>query len=264
VRVAANLNPRTVKMWRMSDELSGDELKGTNGTLVWDGLGAVRLRYGGPWITQKSTITHLLLKRLGERTVPVEALQRVELVMPGGTEDPMIRLVLREGADPITAVAGGDIQGLLDPYRFYFKNDQWLLADYYAQEIRASIARHQLATEPAEHWLVAPPEAPDEFKGNDGKLRLAGDQLVFDWGWAANAEKKKAGDPRSVPLSEITGVEWKPSDKGWNSPLGFFRITTAQSPAERPDPKVDPDALILGPTAEINALFVGAKILTLI
>jgi hypothetical protein len=246
-------------MWRMTEYLSGDELRGANATLVWDGLGAVQLRYGGGWLRQQSTLSHQLLKRLGERTVPVEALKDVELVMPGGTEDPMIRLVLRDGADPLTTVAGGDLAGLFDPYRFYFKNEQWLLADYYAQEIRTSIALHQVSAEPAAGWLVAAPDAEDELKGFDGKAKLIGDQLVFDWGWTAPKEKKSARDPRSVPVADVRAVEWRPME-GKN--LGFVRVTTSASPAERPDPAKDPEALLLGATHQVPGLLFAARLLS--
>lgn len=87
--------------------LSGDELRGRNATMVWDGLGTIQLRYGGSWIKQKSTLTKIVLQKIGQRTVPVEALTGVDLVMPGGTEDPTIRLLLRERADPLLTVAGG-------------------------------------------------------------------------------------------------------------------------------------------------------------
>lgn len=205
----------------------------------------------------ESTLTQMLLKRLGTRTVPVEALKDVELVMPGGTRDPMIRLVLREGADPITAVAGGDIYGLLDPYRFYFKNEQWLLTDYYAQEIRTSIALHQVSAAPADHWLVAPPAAGEELKGFDGKARLADGRLIFDWDWKATKEKKSAGDPRSVPLEEIQNVEWRPME---GKHLSYLRITTSATPSERPDPAKDPEALQLGATHQVPGLLFAASL----
>lgn len=258
MRVSHNLNPVGTIMWHMTQALSGDELKGSNGTLVWDGLGTVQLRYDGAWMKQTSTVTHQLLRRLGTRTIPVEALAGVELVMPGGTEQPMIRLVLRAGADPLMAVAAEAIDRLFDPYRFYFSNKQWLLADYYAQEIRTSIALHQLGTGPAERFLVEPPAAADELKGFDGKARIEDGELSFDWTWTATKEKKAAGDPRRVPLADITGVAWLPMG---DKQLGRMRISTAATPAERPESDKDPETLLLGALQQVPGLLFGAKLL---
>ncbi|WP_405061861.1 DUF4429 domain-containing protein [Kribbella sp. NBC_01505] len=241
--------------------LSGDELRGRNATLVWDGLGTVQLRYGGSWLRQKSTKTFKALKQLGQRTVPVEALTGVELVMPGGTEDPTIRLILRERADPILAVAGGSLDELVDPYRFDFDNKQWLLADFYAQEIRESIARHQLPAGPAEHWLVEAPAAPEKVKFQDVKAQLDGDVLVLDYGFAASAAKKAHGDPWRLPVADLRNVEWVMISA---QQRGYLRLTTTHTPAERPAPADDPETLYTGPLSETDALFLGAKLLSLI
>ncbi|MET7277428.1 DUF4429 domain-containing protein [Kribbella sp. NPDC005582] len=112
------------------ERLSGDELRGRNATMVWDGLGTIQLTYDGSWIKQTSSLTRQVLRRFGRRTIPVEALAGVEVVMPGGREQPTIRLMLREHADPVPAVAGGQLNEQFDPYRLDFEADQWLLAAY--------------------------------------------------------------------------------------------------------------------------------------
>jgi hypothetical protein len=178
--------------------------------------------------------------------------------MPGTTEPPMIRLVLRAGADPLLAVAGEEMDRLFDPYRFYFGAKQWLLADYYAQEIRTSIALHQVGTGPAERFLIEPPEAANELKGFDGTARIEDAELTFDWSWTATKEKKAAGDPHRVPLADISGVEWLPlGDKK----LGRLRISTAATPAERPEADKDPETLQLGALQQVPGLLFGAKLL---
>ncbi len=245
------------------EELSGDELRGRNATMVWDGLGTVQLRYEGAWLKQKSTLTKKVLDKLGHRTVPVEALTGVDLVMPGGTEDPTIRLLLRDHADPLLAVAGGQLDELIDPYRFDFDSDQWLLADYYAQEIRTSIARHQVPPGPADRWLVDPPPAPDEIKGQNVKLTLDVADLVFDYGFGASKAKKSYGDPWRLPLADIRAVEWAPVTNAWGN-NGYLRITSTHTPAERPKAVDDPETLITNPLAETDALFFGAKLRSLI
>jgi hypothetical protein len=241
--------------------LSGDELRGRNATIVWDGLGTIQLRYDGSWIKQKSTLTHLVLKKLGQRTVPVEALTGVDLVMPGGTEDPTIRLLLRERSDPLLTVAGGALDELIDPYRFDFDTKQWLLADYYAQEIRTSIALHQLPPGPAERWLIEPPPAPSKVKFQGVKAELDGSGLVLDYGFTATPAKKSYGDPWRLPLAELRNVEWAP--QSFRSP-GYVRLTTTRTPAERPKPADDPETLLTSAVDESDVLFFGAKLLSLI
>lgn len=244
------------------ERLSGDELRGRNATMVWDGLGTIQLTYDGAWIKQKSTLTHMVHKRLGGRTVPVEALAGVELVMPGGAEDPTIRLVLREHADPLLAVAGGQLDELMDPYRLDFGADQWLLADYYAQEIRTSIALHQAPAGPSDRWLLEPPAAPDVLKCHNCKLWLEGDTLVIDYGFANYPEKRVYGDPYRLPLAEIKTVEWTAS-KGITS--GYLRITSVRTPADRGPERTDPETIPTKPIGgELDALFFGAKLRWLI
>jgi hypothetical protein len=117
---------------------------------------------------------------------------------------------------------------------------------------------HQVSDAPSDRWLVAPPAAGDELKGFDGKARLADGRLTFDWDWKATKEKKSAGDPRSVPLAEIRNVEWRPME-GKN--LSYLRITTSTTPAERPDPAKDPEALQLGATHQVPGFLFGASLL---
>ncbi|GAB3946986.1 hypothetical protein GCM10029976_075450 [Kribbella albertanoniae] len=241
--------------------LSGDELRGRNATMVWDGLGTIQLRYPGPWRQQKSGLTYAVLKQLGRRTIPVEALTGVEIVMPGGTETATIRLILREHADPLLAVAGGRFDELIDPYRLDFSPDQWLLADYYAQEIRTSIALHQLPPGPADRWLIEPPPAPDKVKFQFVKVELDGDELVLKYGFGATAAKKSYGNPWRLPLTELRDVEWVP---GRIRSDGFLRLTTARTPAERPKAADDPETLTTWPLSEHDALFFGAKLRSLI
>ncbi|TDD49300.1 DUF4429 domain-containing protein [Kribbella antibiotica] len=241
--------------------LSGDELRGRNATMVWDGLGTVQLQYPGPWLKQKSSSTYHLLKRLGRRTIPVEALAGVEVVMPGGKEDATIRLVLRERADPLLTVAGGRLSEILDPYRLDFDAKQWLLADYYAQEIRTAIALHQPPSGPAERWLIEPPPAPDKVKYQGVKAELDGTDLVLDYGFGATQPKKSYGDPWRLPLAELRNVEWAPQSVGR---VGYLRLTTTRTPAERPKPMDDPETLQTSAVFETDGLFFAAKLLSLI
>jgi hypothetical protein len=222
-----------------------DELIGDNATLVWDGLSNVQLKYGQRWIKHKSTHSANLAKALGERTVPVDALSGVELTLPKDG-DAQLRLVLRENADPVTAVAGARIDELFDPYRFYYQDQQELLAEYYATEIQTAIRLAQNEG-PAEKFLVEPPEAPDELKGFDGRLRVDEGTVTFDWSWAASPEKKAAGKRREVELATVTSVEWRPIA---GKDLGHVRLN-----------RDDGLALLLGATQQVSGLLFAANLL---
>jgi hypothetical protein len=237
-------------MATMSDELVGD-----NATLVWDGLSTVQLRYRNGWREHKSTHTAQLLNALGERTVPVEALSDVELVLPSAG-DPMLRLQLRDGADPVMAVAGVAIHRLFDPYRFYYHPKQELLAEYYAQEIQTAIRLHQLDG-PADRFLVAPPPARDELKAFDAKLRLTGDGLEIDWKWTAGPAKKAAGKSRTIALADLTGVDWRPSER---TTLGHLRFHLAGDTAAPVDAKDDPRVVQLGAGDDAPGLLFAAAL----
>ncbi len=247
------------------ERLSGDELRGRNATMVWDGLGMIQLTYDGAWIKQTNPLARQVLQQFGRRTIPVEALAGVEVVMPGGRAQPTIRLVLREHADPVLAVAGGRLSEQFDPYRLDFAADQWLLADYYAQEIRSAIALHQVDPgQPAERWLIEPPLAPEVLKCVAAKLWLEGDELVIDYGFANYPEKRVYGDPYRLPLSDLRSVEWK-GTYGLRDLVGYLRFTSIRTPAERPVEGKDPETIVTkSGNGETDALFFGAKLLSMI
>lgn len=221
-----------------------DELIGDNATLVWDGLSNVQLKYGQRWIKHKSTHSAMLAKALGERTIPVEAIEGVELTLPKDG-DAQLRLVLRANADPIIEVAGARIAELFDPYRFYYRDEQELLAEYYATEIQTAIRLAQNEG-PADKLLVEAPEAVEVLKGFDGRLRLDGTTLTFDWSWAATPAKKAAGKQRVVDLATVTSVDWRPIA---GKDLGHVRLNGD-----------DNLALVLGATHQVPGLLFAAKL----
>lgn len=80
------------------------------------------------------------------------------------------------------------------------------LAEYYADELRAALTED---AEPPERYLVAPPEAPLNFKAYDGKASFDGKAVSFRWFWTgASSAKWKAGD-QSFPVTGLSGVEWR-------------------------------------------------------
>lgn len=217
--------------------VAGGELTSTYGTVVWDGIGTLRIRYGGT----------LLRSRLGERTVPIEALRAVKVTGEG------LRLVLRDGADPL--------QSVTQPIELYdFPGVDRSVAEEIARDVGQALVRRDVPESASAAWLVAPPPAPDRIEGRDATLAVANGQLTFKYHRSAGRKKKALGDPWSVPLGDIVDVEWTPA-AGLGA-RGFLRITTAATPAVRPKPRHDPTAMLTRRPAEADALFFAARLLT--
>jgi hypothetical protein len=213
------------------------ELTSTYGTVVWDGIGTLRIRYGGT----------LVRTRLGERIVPVEALRAVELTDTG------LRLVLRDGADPL--------QSVTQPIELYdFPGVDRAAAEDIARDIGQALVRRDVPATAATAWLVAPPAAPDRIEGRDATLAVANGRLTFKYHRSAGRKKKALGDPWSVPLGDIDDVEWTPA-AGLGA-RGFLRITTAATPDVRPKPRHDPAAMRTRRAAEADTLCFAARLLT--
>nr|WP_272954912.1 DUF4429 domain-containing protein [Kribbella shirazensis] len=194
-----------------------------------------------------------LRTRLGERILPVEALKAAEV------DGPVLRLLLRAGADPLQSVSGGYFDSLIDPYCFPFSDRD--VADRIVGEIRRTLARRDVPRTRATRWLVAPPAAPDRLEGRDATLSVEQGELRFAYKRSAGRRKKALGDPWALPLGEITDVEWTPNQRRLGL-KGFLRISTARSPEERPKPKHDPAAMLVDRRGDIDALFFAARLLT--
>ncbi|MBB6571857.1 DUF4429 domain-containing protein [Kribbella sandramycini] len=196
------------------------------GALEWDGSGALRIEYAEA------------LAGLGPRVLPIEALRAVEV---SAIE---LTLELREHADPLLSVSGGSLASI---YRFEVAG-----AERLASELRIARARRGVPETAAPAWLVATPPAADALQGKDATVAVASGQLMFAYPRSASRRKKTEGNPRSVPLTDITAVSWEP---------GLFRIDTARTPLERPKPRHDPAALRV-PARGFDALFFAARLLT--
>lgn len=238
--------------------VSGSELVSSNGTLGWDGFGTLRIRYDAS-AAGLGKLAKSLRTRLGERTVPVEALQSIALSLGPGA--PVVSLELREHADPLLSVGGGYFAALLDPYRFFFDDADRAVAERLVADVKAMLARRQVPASASQQWLVAPPVAPDRIEGRDATVFLAGGHLAFAYKWAASRKKKADGDRLSVPLADITDVEWTPTDRRLGT-RGCFRISTARTPLERPKPRHDPAAVLTEPRTDVDVLFFAARLLT--
>jgi hypothetical protein len=56
---------------------------------------------------------------------------------------------------------------------------------------------------------------------------------------------------------------WKPVRSKWGDD-GYLRVTSFRTPAERPEPAEDPETLVTQPLSETDALFFGARVLSMV
>lgn len=175
----------------------GDVLAGFHAAWEFES-DSVLIRY------ERGIRTPKLFQALGERRVPLEAIEGVTLT-PGRRGTVVLRVEPRAGADPLIEAAAGQLKEGGDPYRLVLPADRETLAEYYADELRALLTESGRT----ERYLVAPPEAPLHFKAYDGKASFDGKAVSFRWSWTgASSAKWKAGD-QSFPVADLGGVEWR-------------------------------------------------------
>jgi hypothetical protein len=175
----------------------GDVLAGFHAAWEFES-DSVLIRY------ERGIRTPKLFQALGERRVPLAALQGVTLT-PGKRGTVVLRAEVRPGADPLLEAADGQLKENGDPYRLVLPAEKEVLAEYYADELRARLTE----SGPADRFLVTAPGAPLSFKAYDGKASFDGTTVRFRWFWTgASSAKWKAGD-QSFPVTELGGVEWR-------------------------------------------------------
>ncbi|MET9082257.1 DUF4429 domain-containing protein [Streptomyces sp. NPDC004237] len=175
----------------------GDVLAGFHAAWEFES-DSVLIRY------ERGIRTPKLFQALGERRVPLAALERVT-VSAGKRGTVVLRAEPRAGADPLIEAAAGQLKDGSDPYRLVLPAERETLAAYYADELRPLLT----GSGPAERFLVAAPEAPRQFKAYDGKASFDGRAVQFRWSWTgASTAKWKAGD-QSFAVTDLAGVEWR-------------------------------------------------------
>ncbi|MER6018559.1 DUF4429 domain-containing protein [Streptomyces anulatus] len=177
----------------------GDVLAGIHATWEFD-TDSVLIRF------ERGIRTPKLFQSLRERRIPYAALSSVTLT-PGKRGTVVLRAVPRAGADPLVEAASGQLKEGCDPYRLVLPAERELLAEYYADELRALL--DPASGESADRFLVAAPEAPMNFKAYDGRASFDGERISFRWSWTgASSAKWKAGD-QTFRVSELAGIVWR-------------------------------------------------------
>ncbi|GAA1434657.1 DUF4429 domain-containing protein [Streptomyces thermospinosisporus] len=208
----------------------GDVLAGFHAAWEFES-DSVLIRY------ERGIRTPKLFQALGERRVPLEAVEGVTLT-PGKRGTVVLRMEPRPGADPLMEAAAGQLKESSDPYRLVLPAERETLAEYYADELRCALTE----SGPAERHLVDAPKPPLSFKAYDGKASFDGSAVSFRWFWTgASSAKWKAGDQR-FPVGELSGVEWR-SPEVFEGHLRLLRRDAGPSPAQ---PDQDPAAVVFG------------------
>ncbi|MFI1013209.1 DUF4429 domain-containing protein [Streptomyces sp. NPDC020965] len=181
----------------------------------------------------------LLRKTLGEVTVPLEALAGVSYE-PGGKRSGRLRLRLRNGADPLLQITGGNLVDGSDPYQLIVESDRAGVAEYFVDEVRNALLLDQIPADPIDRYLLPGPAVPITVSAGDGTVSFDGEQIKLSWNWKTE-DSKASGGARALSLRELESVEWLPSSGLEN---GYLRFTVSHSATAAP-PKYDPHAVDL-------------------
>ncbi|WP_433547594.1 DUF4429 domain-containing protein [Streptomyces sp. CA-294286] len=226
------------------------EILQKDGTWTFDG-GTVRIVPG------RGSKVHPLRQALGELEVPLSALTGV--AYEPGRKGGGLRLRLREGACPLLLAANGRLGDSADPYRLAVEPDRTGVAEYFVDEVRNALLLDQVSADPVDRFLLPGPSVPVSGGGGDGTASFDGETVRLTWNWKAE-ESKSSGGPSTLPLSDITGVEWLPS-RGLEN--GYLRFHTGRPTGKVPAPKYDPCAVDLWGLSkkEYTAALVAAAVL---
>lgn len=179
----------------------------------------------------------LLRKSLGEVAVPLRALAGI--TFEPGRKSGRLRLRLRDGADPLTRVAGGKLDDGSDPYRLTVDNDRAGVAEYFVDEVRNSLLLDEVDAGPVGRYLLPGPALPITMGAGDGTATFDGEEIRLEWNWKTEESKSSRGTT-TLALGDVEGVEWRPS-AGMENGFLRFRVGRGNSPA----PKYDPHAVEL-------------------
>ncbi|WP_066360679.1 DUF4429 domain-containing protein [Herbidospora mongoliensis] len=180
-----------------------------------------------------------LRQALGELVVPLPAVAGI--AYQPGRKGGLLKLRIREGADPFTQATGGRLPEAADPYRLTIDADRSGAAEYFADEVRAALLTEGVPEGPSARYLMPGPPVPLTANASDGMVTFDGDVVMIEPNWAADGAKQKAG-PQRIPLADIAAVEWIPNGGMEN---GRLRFTRKSEPPTRLPIKHDPSAVTL-------------------
>ncbi|MGW3102405.1 DUF4429 domain-containing protein [Streptomyces sp. NPDC001100] len=202
-----------------------------DGTWIFDG-DALRLTPG------RDRNVGLFLRTLGELVVPLGALAGVSFEQ--GRKSGRLRLRLRDGADPLLHATGGRLAEGDDPYQLTVESDRYGVAEYFVDEVRGALLLDQVPADPVDEYLLPGPAVPLSVSAGDGTASFDGEYVRLEWNWKTEDAKSAAG-ARTLAVTDLVGVEWRPSAGLEN---GYIRFTVRHAPTKAP-PKYDPNSVEL-------------------
>ena len=202
-----------------------------DGTWVFDG-DALRLTPG------RDKNVSLFRKTLGELVVPLGALAGVSFEQ--GRRSGRLRLRLRDGADPLLHATGGRLTEGDDPYQLPVESDRYGVAEYFVDEVRNALLLDEVPADPVDAYLLPGPAVPLSVSAGDGTASFDGERVRLEWNWKTEDAKSAAG-ARTLAVTDLVGVEWRPSAGLEN---GHIRFSVRNAPTKAP-PKYDPNSVEL-------------------
>ncbi|MER5729424.1 DUF4429 domain-containing protein [Streptomyces sp. NPDC002138] len=180
----------------------------------------------------------LLRRTLGEVVVPLRALAGISF--EPGRRAGRLRLRLRDGADSLLQVTGGQLPEASDPYVLTVHADRAGVAEYFVDEVRRALLLERVDPGPVDAYLLPGPVVPITVGAGDGTVSFDGDRVALEWNWKTEESKRSAG-PRDFRAGDLRSVEWFPAAGIEN---GYLRFALRGAPPA-PAPKYDPYAVEL-------------------
>ncbi|WP_262057981.1 DUF4429 domain-containing protein [Streptomyces sp. STR69] len=202
-----------------------------DGTWIFDG-DALRLTPG------RDKNVGLFRRTLGELVVPLGALAGVSFEQ--GRKSGRLRLRLRDGADPLLHATGGRLAEGDDPYQLAVESDRYGVAEYFVDEVRNALLLDGVPADPVAEYLLPGPAVPLSVSAGDGTASFDGEHIRLEWNWKTEDAKSAAG-ARTLAVTDLVGVEWRPSAGLEN---GYIRFAVRHAPTKAP-PKYDPNSVEL-------------------
>ncbi|OQO95017.1 hypothetical protein B1813_02865 [Saccharomonospora piscinae] len=196
---------------------------------------------------------HKVRKALGELTVPLAAIAGASY--EPGRKAGRVRVRLKEGADPLSQVAAGNLADHADPYQLPVEPGSQQAAEYLVDAVRYT-PRPDDEPSTCSRFLLPGPAVPVSASVADGTVTCDGQRITIERGWQAPEAKRKAGRTE-LDLTALDGVEWRPAS--WND--GMLRLRPRGVPSTLP-PDSDPNTLRLtwGTENELLTVLVAAAV----
>ncbi|WP_040918752.1 DUF4429 domain-containing protein [Saccharomonospora glauca] len=197
---------------------------------------------------------HKVRKTLGEIALPLSTF--TGLSYEPGRRSGKLRVRLKDGADPLSLVAGGHLPTNADPYQLTVEPEQQQAAEYLVDAVRFT-RRPDDDPESFDRYALPGPSVPVTVSVGEATVSCDGRRVVMEWGWQAPEAKRKLRRTE-LALDAIEGVDWLPTI-GLND--GLLRFRARDVPTTLP-PEADPHCvrLVWGTENELMTVLVAAAV----